>query len=248
MNFETAVSIVIPCYNEAKRLEPKLSESIVILKTLIKEPFEIVLVDDGSTDSTYELLKAVETKFSPLPITVVHYVPNQGKGRAVKAGVLIARGAKIVVMDADFSIDLSETTRFLRALDASPVAIGTKKHLLTETVKPQSAPRRFLGKGFTTLTNLFLGMDFTDITCGEKAFRGEAGRNIFGRQRINRWSYDSETLYLARRLHYEVVEIPVKWHHEEESKVKTLRATFFSFFELLAIRIDALLGRYHLKA
>jgi len=245
---ETAVSIVIPCYNEAKRLEPKLSESIVILRALIKDPFEIVLVDDGSTDSTYELLKAVETKFAPLPITIVHYAPNQGKGRAVKAGVLIARGAKIVVMDADFSIDLSETTRFLKALDASSVAIGTKKHLLTETIKPQSVPRRFLGKGFTALTNLFLGMDFTDITCGEKAFRGEAGRDIFGRQRINRWSYDSETLFLARRLHYDVVEIPVKWQHEEESKVKTLRATFFSFFELMAIRIDALLGRYKLRA
>jgi dolichyl-phosphate beta-glucosyltransferase len=245
---QPAVSLVIPCYNEENRLEPKLSESIVGLQALIKEPFEIVFVDDGSTDRTFEILKAVERKFPALPITAIRYTPNRGKGRAVKVGVLATRGAKIIVMDADFSIDLSETGRFIEALDAVPAAIGTKKHLLTQTVKPQSAPRRFLGKGFTKLTNLFLGLRFTDITCGLKAFRGDAGRDIFGRQRINRWSYDSETLFLARRLKYEVVEIPVKWHHEEESKVKTVGAMFSSFRELLAIRMFALLGKYKKKS
>ncbi len=243
-----AVSFVIPCYNEETRLEPKLSESIVVLTRLVKEPFEIVFVDDGSTDRTHEILEAVETKFPTLPIVAVRYTPNRGKGRAVKMGVMAARGVKILVMDADFSIDLAETPRFIEALDAAPVVIGTKKHLLTQTVRPQSAPRRILGKGFTKLTNLFLGLGFTDITCGLKAFRGDAGRDIFGRQRINRWSYDSETLFLARRLDYQVLEIPVKWHHEEASKVKTAGAVFSSFRELLAIRVYAALGKYEKAA
>ncbi|MGD0783349.1 MAG: hypothetical protein ABSA30_10880, partial [Candidatus Aminicenantales bacterium] len=156
--------------------------------------------------------------------------------------------AKIIIMDADFSIDLSETGRFIEALDAVPAAIGTKKHLLTRTEKPQGALRSFLGRGFTKLTNLFLGLNFTDITCGLKAFRGDAGRDIFGRQLINRWSYDSETLFLARRLKYEVVEIPVKWHHEEESKVKTVGAMVSSFRELVAIRLHAWRGTYGKKA
>ncbi len=248
MSAQPTLSIVIPCYNEEKRLEPKLSESIAALTALLRDPFEIVFVDDGSTDATFEILKAVERIFPALPISAIRYTPNRGKGRAVKVGVQASRGAKIIIMDADFSIDLSETPRFIEALDGAPAVIGTKKHLLTQTVKPQSAPRRFLGKGFTKLTNLFLGLNFTDITCGLKAFRGDAGRDIFGRQRINRWSYDSETLFLARRLKYEVVEIPVKWHHEEESKVKTGGAMVSSFRELLAIRLHAWRGKYGKKA
>jgi dolichyl-phosphate beta-glucosyltransferase len=244
---QPALSIVIPCYNEEKRLEPKLSESIAALMAMLGDPFEIVFVDDGSTDATFEILKAVERKFPALPITAVRYTPNRGKGRAVKVGVLAARGVKIIIMDADFSIDLSETSRFIEALDAVPAAIGTKKHLLTQTEKSQGALRSFLGRGFTTLTNLFLGLNFSDITCGLKAFRGDAGRDIFGRQRINRWSYDSETLFLARRLEYEVVEIPVKWHHEEESKVKTAGAMVSSFRELMAIRLYAWRGKYGKK-
>ena len=248
MSFQPSLSIVIPCYNEEKRLEPKLSESIAALTALLREPFEIIFIDDGSTDQTFEILKAVERKFPALPITAIRYTPNRGKGRAVKVGVLASRGAKIIIMDADFSIDLSETTRFIEALDSVPAAIGTKKHVLTQTEKSQGALRSFLGKGFTKLTNLFLGLNFSDITCGLKAFRGEAGRDIFGRQRINRWSYDSETLFLARRLKYEVVEIPVKWHHEEESKVKTGGAMVSSFRELLAIRLYAWRGKYGKKA
>ncbi len=248
MSAQPALSIIIPCYDEENRLEPRLSESISALSAMLRYPFEIVFVDDGSTDATFEILKAAERKFPALAISAVRYTPNRGKGRAVKVGVLASRGAKIIIMDADFSIDLSETGRFIEALDGVPAAIGTKKHLLTRTEKSQGALRSFLGRGFTKLTNLILGLDFTDITCGLKAFRGDAGRDIFGRQLINRWSYDSETLFLARRLKYEVVEIPVKWHHEEESKVKTVGAMISSFRELVAIRLYAWRGKYGKKA
>jgi dolichyl-phosphate beta-glucosyltransferase len=244
MSLTPELSFVIPCYNEEKRLEPKLSESLAYLESEIKRPFEIVFVDDGSTDRTIEILKAAEAKFPRIPIIAIRYTPNRGKGRAVKAGVLASRGAKILVLDADFSVEISEIFRFMDALDLFPVAIGTKKHLLTQTVKAQGDTRSFLGKGFTKLTNLFLGLNFTDITCGLKAFRGDAGKDIFGRQRINRWSYDSETLFLARRFKYEVTEIPVKWHHEEDSKVRTFRAVFSSARELIAIRLYAVLGKY----
>jgi len=238
------ISFVIPCYNEEKRLEPKLSESLAYLEARVGRTFEVVFVDDGSTDGTIEVLRAAEAKFPRIPITAIRYTPNRGKGRAVKTGMLASRGAKVLVLDADFSVEISEIFRFMEALDAHPVAIGTKKHLLTETVKAQDDTRSFLGRGFTKLTNLFLGLNFTDITCGLKAFRGDAGKDIFGRQRINRWSYDSETLFLARRLKYDVTEIPVKWHHEEDSKVRTFRAVFSSARELLAIRFNAILGKY----
>jgi dolichyl-phosphate beta-glucosyltransferase len=238
------VSLVVPCYNEERRLEPKLSEAIGYLRENIRSPFEIILVDDGSTDRTREMLEAAKARFAPLPISVVSYRPNRGKGRAVKMGVLASRGDKVLIMDADFSIEIGEMFKFIEALDTMDAAIGTKKHLLTETVKPQGAARRFLGKGFTRLTNLALGIKFTDITCGLKGFRGVAGRDVFGRQRINRWSYDSETLFLLKKRGYTSVEIPVRWWHEEESKVRTGAAIVSSFKELLAIRMNSLFGRY----
>lgn len=192
------LSIVLPCYNEEGRLEPTLSQSLIYLESTIRGPFEVVFVNDGSTDRTQDLLEAARQKFSGVRTGLVGYSPNRGKGYAVRAGVLQAQGDKILVMDSDFSIELSEMSKFVDALNEVDVAIGTKKHQLTQTVIHQSPLRRFLGKGFTVLTNLLLGLRFTDITCGLKGFRGPAGKDIFGRQRINRWSYDSETLFLAK--------------------------------------------------
>ena len=118
---------------------------------------------------------------------------------------------------------------------------------MTQTVIHQSPLRRFLGKGFTVLTNLLLGLRFTDITCGLKGFRGPAGKDIFGRQRINRWSYDSETLFLAKKLNYKIIEIPVRWHHEERSKVSPSLDTIRSFKELMAILLYYFTGKYKIR-
>ncbi len=238
------LSIVIPCYNEENRLEPKLSLSLTYMESSLRAPFEVVFVNDGSTDGTQGLLEAVKQKFTRVRIEIVHYSPNRGKGYAVRAGVLRAEGEKILVMDSDFSIEISEMFKFVEALDSVDVAIGTKKHHLTQTVIHQSPLRKFLGKGFTVLTNLLLGLRFTDITCGLKGFRAEAGKDIFGRQRINRWSYDSETLFLAKKLGHKAIEIPVRWHHEERSKVSPYLDTARSFKELMAILLNYYGGKY----
>lgn len=240
-----ALSIVVPCYNEEKRAEPALSKAIEYLRVNIKEPFEIVFVDDGSLDGTRAFLGAVRNKHNDIPIEVLSYSPNCGKGRAVKVGVLKSRGEKIIVTDADFSIDLGETAKFMKLLDEYDVIVGTKKHMLTTTLTHQKAPRRILGKGFTLLTDLILGLDFTDITCGFKGFRAQAGRDIFERQRLDRWAYDAETLFLARRLKYKALEVPVKWYHVEGSKVSPLTDTFKSFKDLMLIQVNYCRGRYN---
>jgi dolichyl-phosphate beta-glucosyltransferase len=244
MSQNLPLSIVLPCYNEEKRLEPTLSQSLNYIESNIRGPFEVVFVNDGSTDRTQDLLEAAKQRFGRLRIQIVSYTPNRGKGHAVRAGVLQARGDKILVMDSDFSIELSEMSTFMDALDEVDVAVGTKKHQLTQTVIQQSPLRKFLGKGFTVLTNLLLGLRFTDITCGLKGFRGRAGRDIFERQRINRWSYDSETLFLAKKLGYRIIEIPVRWHHEERSKVSPYLDTVRSFKELMAILFNYYAGKY----
>ncbi len=246
MNQGPGLSIVLPCYNEEERLEPTLSQSLSYLESNIHGPFEVVFVNDGSTDRTQEVLETAKRKFSRLRIDLVGYSPNRGKGYAVRAGVLQARGDKILVMDSDFSIELSEMFKFVDVLDETDVAIGTKKHQLTQTVVHQKPLREFLGKGFTVLTNLLLGLRFTDITCGMKGFRSTVGKDIFKRQRINRWSYDSETLYLAKKLGYKTIEIPVRWHHEERSKVSPYLDTIRSFKELMAILFNHYTGKYRI--
>lgn len=244
MNQGLPLSIVLPCYNEEKRLEPTLSQSLSYMESNVRGPFEVVFVNDGSTDQTQVILESAKRKFSNLIIKCVSYSPNRGKGYAVKTGVLQARGEKILVMDSDFSIELTEMFKFMEKLDAFDIVIGTKKHSLTQTVIHQTLLRRFLGKGFTALTNVLLGLSFTDITCGLKGFRGRVGKDIFGRQKINRWSYDSETLFLAKKLKYKITEIPVRWHHEERSKVSPYLDTIRSFKELVAVLFYYYAGKY----
>lgn len=239
-----AVSIVIPCYNEEKRLEPGLSEAMRFFSDNLRDPFEIIFVDDGSGDRTGELLAAFKERNPKTSIRIVRYKPNRGKGYAVKTGMLAARGEKVITMDSDFSVDLREIQKFIDALDSADVAIGTKKHLLTQCLKSQSLVRRFLGKGFTRLTDLVLRMDFTDITCGMKAFRGPAARRLFSKQTLERWSYDSEILFLAKRFGYKSVEIPVRWSHVEGGKVSAVKDTIRSFWELLVILRNYYTGKY----
>lgn len=262
------LSIVIPFYNEEKRLESgkKLIAGIKSILSFFeaelapagvypvlrygaggtssKDPLEFVLVDDGSLDNTATILNKIKGSFSGTSVKVLSYLPNRGKGYAVKQGVLNCKGDKIIVMDADFSVDITEIPGFVKELDFYDVIVGSKKHLLTQTRKKQKVPRRILGKGYTLITNCLLELDFTDITCGFKAFRSDAGKNIFRRQLIDRWAYDSETLFIAKKLKYSVKELPVSWYHVEGSRVNPVIDTGKSFKDLLRILFNNYHGKY----
>ena len=241
------LSIVIPFYNEEKRLESgtKLAGSVESIISIFTGPLEFVLVDDGSTDNTVTILNRVKKSLNTTSIKVLSYLPNRGKGYAVKQGVLNCGGDKIIVMDADFSVDIAEIPGFVQELDSYDVVVGSKKHLLTQTLKKQKIPRRILGKGYTLITNYLLGLDFTDITCGFKAFRSDAAKDIFKRQRIGRWAYDSETLFIAKKLNYSVKELPVSWYHVEGSRVNPLIDTGKSFKDLIRILFNNYHGKYN---
>lgn len=239
------VSLVIPVYNEERRLEPRLSESLNYLGVSLNQPFEIIFVNDGSTDKTLEILVQTKERFSKLDIKIVSYEKNQGKGYAVKMGVLESRGEKIIVSDADFSVDLEELNVFLKNLDNFDIVIGSKKHLQTDTLKHQKIPRRVLGLGFTWLSNLVLGLNFTDITCGFRGFRSFVAKDLFSKQVMKRWSYDAEVLFLAKKKKYRTLEIPVKWHHIEGSKVSPLLDSLRSLKDLVSIVFNFYHGKYH---
>lgn len=239
------ISIVIPFYNEAARAEPRLSQSVESLRLNVKDPFELIFVNDGSTDQTLQILESVKNSHQSLPIEIISYDHNQGKGYAVRLGVDKIQGDKIIIMDADFSIDLSEVNTFTEKLDRFDVVVGSKKHLLTRTENRQKIPRRILGKGFTWLTNILLGLNFTDITCGFKGFKTAAAKNIFVKQVMNGWSYDAETLFLAKRFKYSMLELPVKWRHVEGSKVSPVRDTLRSLRDLVLIIDNYHRGKYN---
>jgi len=241
---EQNISIIIPVYNEEERIEPGLSDSIKCLISKLSWSFEIIFVNDGSTDKTLSILNNVKTRFNELAIKIISYQKNQGKGFAVKTGVLEASGRKIIVTDADFSVSLEELPKFIDNLDRFDIVIGTKKHLLTDTVKHQKAPRRILGKGFTLLSNFILGLNYTDITCGFKGFKSDAAKFIFSKQLMKRWSYDAETLFLAGKFNYRVCELPVKWRHIDGSKVSPFWDTLRSLKDLLAIVWNNHQGKY----
>jgi dolichyl-phosphate beta-glucosyltransferase len=238
------VSIVIPCYNEAHRLQPGATAAVQRMAQLLPAPFEVVWVNDGSTDETQSLLQALQAQFPRMVMQFIGYASNRGKGHAVRRGVLAARGEKILVMDADFAIDLGDMDGFLQDLERYDVVIGSKKRAETKTVQAQGPLRRFLGKSFTVCTSAVLGLRCTDITCGLKGFRREVAQAIFGQQRVDRWAYDAETLFLVRRCDYRLHERPVTWLHVEGSKVSPMMDTMHSAKDLLVIIMNYWTGRY----
>ena len=248
------ISVVIPFYNEEQRLDSgvKLIEGIKSILSFFetelsaypKDYLEFVLVDDGSLDNTATILNRVKESLSNIPIRVLSYLPNRGKGYAVKQGVLNCNGDKIIVMDADFSVDLVEIPKFVKELDSYDLVIGSKNLLQKHPNNFKGFIRRCLGKGHTLIANTLLGIKFTDITCGFKAYRGQQARKMFKKQIINRWSYESESLFIAKKLGYAVKEFSVKWSHMEGSKVNPLIDAYRSIRDLLIIRLNDQLGKY----
>lgn len=239
------ISIVIPFYNEGKRIKSTIPPAITYLSSNLAEPFELIFINDGSLDETQKILEGIKSDYPNIQTKLLGYEKNQGKGFAVKTGVLNSTGQKIIVMDADVSVDLGELPQFLRELETCDVVVGSKKHLLTQTVSHQKAPRRLLGKGFTLLTDFLLGLSLTDITCGFKGFSSAAAKRLFSKLKIKRWSYDAETLFLAKQFGYKIVELPVKWRHVEGSKVSPLPDTIEALRDLTLIILNFYLGRYN---
>ncbi len=239
------VSLVIPTYNEEKRLKDSL---ISIQKYIGEKPYsvEIIVVDDGSIDETISVAR--ECLNGNCRHSILTSSRNGGKGYAVKKGILNAKGKYIVFMDADLSTPIKELDRFLKILEEGcDVVIGTRKNREASVMKRQPLYRELLGKGFTFLSNMLLVEGVSDFTCGFKGFKKEAGQDIFRRQLIQNWSFDAEILFLAKKLGYKIKEIPVTWFDAEGSKVRLSRDIIGSLNGILRIRLNYVFGIYGLR-
>lgn len=236
------LSVIIPLYNEANRVA-NLHRVYKYLNTK-KFNWEIILVNDGSTDDTKKTLKRM-LKFYPSKNTrIISYSQNKGKGFAIKTGMLASIGEYRLFTDIDLSTPIEEFNKFLPYLKNFDVIIGSRKRTGSKVITRQPNFREQLGKGFTKLSQIILQLNITDFTCGFKCFSKIAAQEIFVRQKINRWSFDSEILFLAKKLNMKVKEIPVKWSNDPSSKVKFPNDITQSFLDLLEIRINEFNKRY----
>jgi dolichyl-phosphate beta-glucosyltransferase len=239
---EPAYSIVIPAYNEEARL-PATLEKVLAFVHEQKWAAEVIVVDDGSRDGTADIVRRLATT-EPM-LQLLENPGNRGKGYSVRNGMLRARGHIILFSDADLSSPISEAPKLLAALSSGvDVAIGSRWMRAELQTKRQSWLRQILGRVFNLLARVILGLQFHDTQCGFKAFTREAAQAIFPLQRIERWGFDPEILFLARKLGFTVEEIPVLWGHSGGERIHPLRDGTKMLTEMLRIRWYSIRGVY----
>jgi dolichyl-phosphate beta-glucosyltransferase len=229
-------SLVIPAYNEASRIEACVRG---VAQWLRPRPggrdWEVFLVDDGSTDDTVARARNAAAA-EGLGLEILTRGENRGKGAAIRAGVLASSGDPVLVSDTDLSTPLSEWSKLAEKLPANPVAIGSRA-LQQNLVRRRQAPHRvLLGKAGNGLIQLLAVPGIQDTQCGFKLFRGDAARDLFRDARIDRFAWDVEILYLARKRGLAIAEVPVLWFNSPESKVRVVRDAIQTLWDVMRIR------------
>lgn len=239
---EPTHSFIVPAYNESERLATSVPKMLEYVSDRGLKA-EIIVVNDGSTDDTAEVVRQF---MASNPMVVLAENPgNRGKGYSVRHGMLHARGAVALFTDADLSSPIAEADKLFAALaEGADVAIGSrwlKRELQTER---QPLHRQLYGRLFNLGLRIVLGLGYHDTQCGFKAFNRRAIETIFPRQHIERWGFDPELLFLAKKFRLKTVEVPVEWAHDHRSKISPVRDGLRMGVEVLKIRWNALMGRY----
>ena len=233
-----SLSIIIPAYNEANRLPDSLVKVKQYLGTAKWDFVEVVVVDDGSRDNTVQLAEAAGARVLKNP-------GNRGKGYSVKHGVLEAKGDWVLFTDADLSSPIGEVEKLWKAAESADVqmAVGSRAVDRSLVGVHQPLAREAMGRIFNASMRLVTGLPFKDTQCGFKLFQTAAAREVFSRQQLDGFGFDVEVLFIARKLGYRAVEVPVRWDNVEGTKVSLLLG-FKAFTDLLKVRRNGLQGKY----
>ncbi|MEK6938124.1 MAG: dolichyl-phosphate beta-glucosyltransferase [Nanoarchaeota archaeon] len=229
------ISIIIPAYNEEMRIGRTLIEIRDYVKSnpLIKK-WEIIAVDDGSKDKTREIVQEQIEQDKDNLIRLNCKRENRGKGFSVKEGALLAKYNTVLFSDADLSTPIEELSNFLTEIPHYDIVIGSRALKESNIKQHQPFYREFIGKTFNLLVRKITGLDIHDTQCGFKLFKD--CRNLFEQQKIERFSFDVELLYLANRNEKKILEKPVTWINDERSKVSAIKDSYRMFRDLIKIR------------
>lgn len=237
-----SLSIVIPAYNEERRLPLTLDRILQYLKAEGFSDWEVLVVNDGSRDATADI---VRQRYGSAGVKLLENPGNRGKGYAVRNGMLQASKEWLLITDADLSAPIEELSRLTDAVRAqnAAVAIGSRAIDRSLVEVHQPAFREFSGRFFNIVMRMVTGLPFRDTQCGFKLFRRDAAQAIFARQQIEGFGFDVEDLMIARTLGFKAIEVGVRWSNVEGTKV-SLMSGLRSFSDVLLVRWYQLSGRY----
>lgn len=235
-------SLIIPAYNEGQRITATLDKVLAYVGQQGWKA-EIIVVDDGSRDETPEIVRQYAERHPA--VRLLQNPGNRGKGYSVRHGMLNARGDLLLFSDADLSSPIAEATKLLSALaEGAEVAIGSRWLRSELQTERQPFYRQLFGRGFNWYLRLLLGLNFKDTQCGFKAFTANAAGILFSQQKIERWGFDPELLFLARKFGLPVREVAVEWAHDDRSKISYLKDGLQMGLESLRVRWYSLSGQY----
>jgi dolichyl-phosphate beta-glucosyltransferase len=235
-------SIVIPAYNESARIGATLERVLAYVREQ-RWNAEIIVVNDGSRDRTMEVVRGFAERHAEL--RVLENPGNRGKGYSVRNGMRSALGEILLFSDADLSSPIEEAPKLLHAIsEGAEIAIGSR--WLRSELQTERQPwyRQIFGRLFNVVLRLVLGMKYTDTQCGFKAFTRNAAQRIFACQKIERWGFDAELLFLARVFHFKVAEVPVSWAHSTGTRMNYFRDGTRMVWEMFKVRWYWLTGHY----
>jgi glycosyltransferase involved in cell wall biosynthesis len=233
-----SISIIIPAYNEEKRLPASLVKVREYLAGSHWDFSEVVVVNDGSRDGTAKVAREAGVR-------VVENPGNRGKGYTVKHGMLEARGEWVLYTDADLSAPIGELEKLWTAAEGAgaQVAIGSRALDRSLVGVHQPRVRELVGRAFNVMMRMVTGLPFRDTQCGFKLFEARAAKEIFSRQQLDGFGFDVEVLYVAQRLGYRSIEVPVRWDNVEGTKVSLLMGGK-AYVDLLKVRANGARGMY----
>jgi len=235
-------SIVIPAYNESERLTVSLPKVLDYIERQGLQA-EIIVVNDGSSDDT----AGVVGRFALLhpEIRLLENPGNRGKGYSVRNGMLHATGDIMLFTDADLSSPIYEADKLFEAIEhGADVAIGSRWLRAELQTERQPWHRQLYGRLFNLALRITLGLNYRDTQCGFKAFTRTAAHTVFTRQRVERWGFDPELLFLANKFKLRTVEVPVEWAHDHRSKISPVRDGIRMGLEMLSVRWNDMKGVY----
>lgn len=235
------LSFIIPAYNEERRLPATLDK---VLSYMADQPYtaEVLVVENGSTDTTADIVRRVMADHPNLSLLQSRL---RGKGNAVREGMLTARGEWLFMADADLSMPIDELDKFFAAgrPPGYDIAIGSRE--APGAVRYNEPPlRHLMGRVFNGLVKLLAVPQFEDTQCGFKCFRRAVAHDVFSRQTLTGWGFDIEVLYIAEKSGYKIVEVPIDWYYQSDSRIRPIHDTLRMIRDLLTVRLNDARGVY----